>query len=335
MLEVTQKDKIDAVTGNFRPLCRFCGHASCDSLGGIAVSDMFAGRITDFPISGGQLWHCSDCDSMFRYPVLSESEYLALYESVNSDIWEDDALRKDQMLIHSAISQVLESGKILDVGCYAGQFLAAFSPSYDKFGVEPSQAAAVRAGDKVSPVKVRSPKASQTAAVRAGDKGIHVLGATINDIAPEMKFDCIVSIDVVEHLLDPVDFFNKAFQLLNPNGFLIISTGNPSSFAWRHIFKSRFWYVTNAEHVSFPSQKFIKNLTHKLGGEVVEVTNFCYADIGLKRSLIKLFGQCTYALSPKLYSAMRGLEGDGSRNPSIYSLGLFKDHHLIVIRKMH
>ncbi|MDO9205535.1 class I SAM-dependent methyltransferase [Methylotenera sp.] len=313
MLEVTQKDKIEAVTSNFKPLCRFCGHASCDSLGGIAVSDMFAGRITDFPISGGQLWHCSDCDSMFRYPVLSESDYLALYESVNSDIWEDDALRKDQILVHSAISHVLESGKILDVGCYAGQFLAAFSPSYDKFGVEPSQAAAVR----------------------AGDKGIHVLGATINDIAPEMKFDCIVSIDVVEHLLDPVDFFNKAFQLLNPNGFLIISTGNPSSFAWRHIFKSRFWYVTNAEHVSFPSQKFIKNLTHKLGGEVVEVTNFCYADIGFKRSLIKLFGQCTYALSPKLYSAMRGLEGDGSRNPSIYSLGLFKDHHLIVIRKMH
>ena len=311
MLETMQKNKRGAERFKFKPSCRLCGHAPCDSLGSIADSDMFAGRITDLPISGGQLWHCCDCDSMFRYPVLSEDEYLALYETVNSEIWEDDTLRKDQILVHSAISHVIKSGKILDVGCYAGQFLAALPSSFEKFGVEPSHAAAVR----------------------AVEKGIHVLGATINDIAPEMKFDCIVSIDVIEHLLNPVDFFNKAFQLLDSKGFLIISTGNPSCFAWRHIFKSRFWYVTNAEHVSFPSQKFITNKIQELGGEVINIINFRYADIGFKRSLVKMVGQCVYALSPKFYTIMRGVKVDESRNPSIYSLGLFKDHHLIVIRR--
>ena len=110
-------------------------------------------------------------------------------------------------------------------------------------------------------------------------------------------------------------------------------TGNPNCFSWRHIFKSRFWYVTNAEHVSFPSQKFITDMSNKLGAEVVEVINYRYADIGFKRSLVKLIGQCLYAISPKFYSAIRGAGADGSRNPSIYSLGLFKDHHLMVIRK--
>lgn len=311
MLNGVKKNVAGIISNELVPLCRFCGGDSCISIGKIEDSDMFAGQIVVKPIPGGHLWHCHTCDSLFRYPVLEEDEYLSLYESVDSEIWEDDALRKDQILAISAIKSVIQTGKILDVGCYAGQLLAALPYYFEKFGVEPSQAAAAK----------------------AKNKGIKVLGATITDIPADMKFDCIVSIDVIEHLINPIDFFNKAFQLLNPKGFLIISTGNPNSFAWQCIFKSHFWYVTNAEHVSFPSQKLITIKAQGLGGEVVNITNFRYANIGFKRSLIKLFGQCVYALSPKLYSTMRGIRGDGSRYPSIYSLGLFKDHHLIVIRK--
>lgn len=311
MAKVIESHKVVQKEDDAPPLCRFCMSNHCHSLGSIPDGDMFAGRILVKTIPGGHLWHCHTCDSLFRYPVLEEGEYLSLYESVDSEIWEDDALRKDQTLAISAIKSVIQTGKILDVGCYIGQLLASLPYYFEKFGVEPSQ----------------------TAAAKAENKGIKVLGATIADIPTDMKFDCIVSIDVIEHLINPIDFFNKAFQLLNLKGFLIISTGNPNCFAWQHIFKARFWYVTNAEHVSFPSQKFITNIVQELGGEVIDIVNFRYADIGFKRSLIKLFGQCVYALSPKLYSTMRGLGGDDSRYPSIYSLGLFKDHHLIVIRK--
>lgn len=293
------------------PLCRFCMSSLCHSLGNIPNSDMFAGRVVKSPIWGGQLWHCKNCDSQFRSPMLTEQEYLKLYESTGSEVWEDAKLRKDQILIHSVIKKLRQNGKILDVGCYAGQFLAALPISFERFGVEPSQAAAIK----------------------AADKGIKILGSTINDITEDNQFDFVVSIDVVEHLLDPVNFFNKSFQMLSPNGVLIISTGNPSSFAWKRIFKSRFWYVTNAEHVSYPSQKFIINLVQELGGEVIEIINFCYSNISFKRRLVKLFGQCVYGVYPKLYNLMRGVTNDGSRNPSIYSLGLFKDHHLIVMRK--
>lgn len=313
MLDNLMKSKTGSITNKFAPSCRFCGANTCNSLGEVADGDMFGGRVVGKPISGGQLWHCLDCNSMFRYPALSEKEYLALYESIDSEIWEDVCLRKDQVLVLSELHNVIEAGRILDVGCYAGQLLAALPNAYEKFGVEPSKAAAAK----------------------ASDKGIHVLGPSINQVAPNIKFDCIVSMDVIEHLLDPVDFFNKAFQLLSPKGFLIITTGNPNSFAWQHIFKSRFWYVTNAEHVSFPSQKFITRKAQELGGGVIKIVNFRYADIGVRRSIVKLFGQCVYALSPKLYTAMRGVGKDGSCSPSIYSFGLFKDHHLMILKKVH
>lgn len=58
--------------------------------------------------------------------------------------------------------------------------------------------------------------------------------------------------------------FPPGLDLLNPRGLLVISTGDPSSFAWRYVFKSRFWYVTNAEHVSFPSKKFIDEIAREM-----------------------------------------------------------------------
>lgn len=272
---------------------------------------MFAGGITTTPLHGGKLWHCSSCNSLFRDPVLSESEYMALYSAVDTNIWEENALRKDQTIVQSAVKRAVASGKVLDAGCFAGQFLSALPECYEKFGVEPSL------------------KATES----AKSKGVKMLGGTINDVPDNMQFDCIVSIDVLEHLLNPVSFIEKALQLLKPSGSLIISTGNPNSFAWRHIFKSRFWYVTNAEHVSFLSQKFIKALAKKNGCEVTEIENFKYADVGIKRTLVKLFGQSLFAISPKLYTLTRGTKVDNSKYPSIYSLGVFKDHHVITIRK--
>jgi SAM-dependent methyltransferase len=291
--------------------CRFCESADCQSLGDIADSDMFAGGITTTPLFGGKLWHCELCDSQFRHPVLSENDYLKLYTMNDSEVWEDIKLRKDQTIVRSAVSRAVSNGKVLDVGCFAAQFLSALPETYEKFGVEPSL----------------------KAAESAKNKGIKILGETISDVSNDMQFDCIVSIDVLEHMLNPVIFIEKSIQLLRPNGALIISTGNPSSFAWRHIFKSRFWYVTNAEHISFLSQKFIKALAIKNGCEVTEVVNFKYADIGLKRALVKLLGQSLFAISPRLYSLMRGKKIDNSKYPSIYSLGVFTDHHVITIRK--
>lgn len=296
---------------SLRPRCRVCGHEYCESMGAIPASDMFAGRIRPSPAPGGWLWRCPGCDSLFRHPVPAEEDYLSLYESVDCGVWQAGALRKDQKLVHAAVTRYIGGGRILDVGCFTGQLLCGFDASYEKFGVEPAV----------------------TAAESAKKKGIHVLGATLNDVPDEMRFDCILSIDVVEHLLDPARFFRRALDLLNPRGLLVISTGNPGSFAWRYVFKSRFWYVTNAEHVSFPSKKFIDGIAREMSSSVVETTNFRYDDPGLLRRSVKFAGQVVYAVSPRLYNLIRGRGGDGSRFPSIYSLGVFSDHHLIAVQR--
>lgn len=40
------------------------------------------------------------------------------------------------------------------------------------------------------------------------------------------SFDCVISVDVVEHLSDPASFFQEAARCLRPNGVLILCTPN-------------------------------------------------------------------------------------------------------------
>lgn len=104
---------------------------------------------------GGWLWRCPGCDSLFRHPVPAEEDYLSLYESVHCGVWQAGALRKDQKLVHAAVTRYIGGGRILDVGCFTGQLLCGFDASYEKFGVEPAV----------------------TAAESAKNKAIHVLGS--------------------------------------------------------------------------------------------------------------------------------------------------------------
>ena len=72
-------------------------------------------------------------------------------------------------------------------------------------------------------------------------------------------FDIITAFDVVEHLYDPYDFFSSVHKMLNPNGYLIILTGNPTSRPAKFS-KEKWWYYNYPEHVVFPSPKFFKNI---------------------------------------------------------------------------
>jgi cyclopropane fatty-acyl-phospholipid synthase-like methyltransferase len=137
---------------------------------------------------------------------------------------------------------------VLDVGCFTGSFLTFLGHDWQWFGVEPS----IEAGEL------------------ATRNGITLLGATLADIENgAITFDAIVAIDVVEHLADPLSFFQRTSKMLTPGGVLIILTGNTDALSWR-LHKNLYWYCSLPEHVSFFSRGVFDYISRRCGLQAVE-----------------------------------------------------------------
>ena len=94
-------------------------------------------------------------------------------------------------------------GRLLDVGCGAGDLLAALrADGWSVQGVEPQALGAARARD---------------------ERGLDVLTGRFEDVRlPESSFDAIVFSGVFEHLHDPVAALYRARALLAPGGFVAV-----------------------------------------------------------------------------------------------------------------
>jgi SAM-dependent methyltransferase len=84
-------------------------------------------------------------------------------------------------------------------------------------------------------------------ASRAQARGIPMLSAA--DLARESStFDLITAIEVLEHVVDPIDVLRQIAQLLKPGGVLFLTTGNANPYRNR---LPEWRYVIPEIHVSF------------------------------------------------------------------------------------
>jgi SAM-dependent methyltransferase len=95
-------------------------------------------------------------------------------------------------------------------------------------------------------------------------RGVKVLGATLDDVPPELMFDAILAIDVVEHITEPVPFFRAVARHLRPDGAFILQTGDLEAWTWR-LEGSRYWYCSLPEHVSFYNRRALAQLAARTG----------------------------------------------------------------------
>ncbi|HEY5993178.1 MAG TPA: class I SAM-dependent methyltransferase [Gallionellaceae bacterium] len=298
--------------------CSICGNGEALSLGKIPDCGEFAGQQVAPPIKGGELWRCKECGSMFRYPTLTADQYLALYQAAPGAVWEGGESRRNDYTEIYAFLQHHSGGAILDIGCHAGGFLAGLPNKFTKSGVEPSK----------------------LAAESAASKNINILGKTLDDVDAKPLFDVVVAIDVIEHVLDVEAFLRGALAHANKGGLLIISTGDPESFYWRRVFKSRFWYSSYPEHLAFPSYRYFYRFAQRYGLEAPEQIRFKYVNLRLLAVLSGFARQFAYAFFPALYFAYLKLRRDRKGNMEAVAAtvpfggpGIFTDHQLIIFRK--
>jgi 2-polyprenyl-3-methyl-5-hydroxy-6-metoxy-1,4-benzoquinol methylase len=111
-------------------------------------------------------------------------------------------------------------GKLLDVGCGNGSFLATMQElGWEVSGVEPDTKSANIARERLS------------------------VAVTVGTLEESRflsdSFDCITAHQTIEHMLDPIAFLAESFRILRPGGRLVVTTPNIASFG--HLVFRRCW----------------------------------------------------------------------------------------------
>jgi 2-polyprenyl-3-methyl-5-hydroxy-6-metoxy-1,4-benzoquinol methylase len=152
-----------------------------------------------------------------------------------------------------AVLNAKVSGRILDLGCGNGAFAGELNKNgYTVVGVEPSQSG-------VSQAKSRWP-----------DCEFHV-GSAYDNLAESLGvFDCVTSLEVVEHVYSPREYARTVFNVLKPGGVAVIST--PFHGYWKNLLlaitgklEAHFSPLWDHGHIKFWSEKSLTELLLETG----------------------------------------------------------------------
>jgi len=137
-----------------------------------------------------------------------------------------------------------KGGRLLELGCAYGFFLAAARPHFDVTGVE----------------------LAADAAAHARAQGLNVVTGAADEamLAGMAPFDVIVLLDVIEHLPDPAATLALCERHLNPGGIIVIATGDFGALPAR-LAGARWRLMTPPQHLWFFTRDSMRGLARSLG----------------------------------------------------------------------
>ena len=103
-------------------------------------------------------------------------------------------------------------------------------------------------------------------------QGIEVFAGSFTDFEPLAGLDVILMNNVLEHVIQPEQFIQKAWDLLEPGGLLRVQVPNDLSFAQYRIIKEmnpkRFYFFQPPEHLHYFDFSSLARLLEALGFEI-------------------------------------------------------------------
>jgi 2-polyprenyl-3-methyl-5-hydroxy-6-metoxy-1,4-benzoquinol methylase len=185
--------------------------------------------------SVGRIIRCLDCGFGFSETRPTEDQLSDIYRQMDVAVYESEAIGRIRTARrHLKILQryAPSPGRILDVGCASGKFLLeCVAAGWEVVGLEPSSLLSEQARELL-------PRSAE------------VLPLTLQETDfAESSFDAVTLWDVLEHVPDPLQFFERAFSLLRPGGVLLVNVPNLDSRQARWM--GRRWPMYLPEHLNY------------------------------------------------------------------------------------
>jgi SAM-dependent methyltransferase len=183
----------------------------------------------------GGLYRCPTCRLVFRSPMPPEEALRAAYAAMPVNSWAYDVPAHWEW-IRNCIHELAPNKRVLDVGCFRGDFLATLPSEFTRFGVEPN---------------------AEASGIAAG-RSITILGREAMDELPgsEESFGAIVMMDVAEHVPDPATVFRHLRRYLAPGGVLLVFTGNSEHWLAR-LSLPFYWYMSFPIHLVYLGTRYM------------------------------------------------------------------------------
>ena len=221
-------------------VCPLCGHSSF----------IPAGRSAGHPVV-----RCEACQLHLLNPQPSEAELVEIYHPTYSFFGAEPGAEACVSRVKQATadhyldrlaSAGMTGGDLLEVGCGDGDFLArAAQRNFQVEGIDYSIHSCQKAQAKLG----------ATARISRGE---------INLLADRRAaYDLCVAADVIEHVRQPAAFLRTVFDLLRPQGWVLIVTPNLDSLAAR-LMGSR-WLEYKAEHLYYYTPKTLRRQLAQAG----------------------------------------------------------------------
>ena len=217
-----------------------------------------AAPVWQFANDGFDLVRCGTCTLLYVGQGPARIDFKTLYgqafytggsDAVFADYVGQQAARRAHarrklLLLRTLPPRIARSGKLLDVGCAAGFFLARAQAHYSVQGVELSDWSSACARDHL-----RLP--------------VHT-GTLHSAALPSSHFDVITLCDVIEHVPDPVPLLTEAARVLKPNGRLVLTTGDIGS-AYAQALGEHWHLMTPPWHLSMFSRATLARVAAAAG----------------------------------------------------------------------
>jgi len=229
------------------------------------------------------------------------SDVLSYYQLMEDPEYESGRLARIRQFndILKELSRWKTGGRLLDVGAGTGMLVEqALAWGFEAQGIEPSE----------------------WMALQAEKRGLPVIAGTLPDQRVAGPYGAITLLDVIEHVSDPSGTLARIHDLLEPSGYLLLTTPDVDSFAAK-VMGKRWWHFRIA-HISYFNSETIDLLLQRSGFEVVQIRRTgWYFELSylVERLIVFIPGVSSFPL-PKMVSKI------------IVPLNLF-DSMLLVCRK--
>jgi 2-polyprenyl-3-methyl-5-hydroxy-6-metoxy-1,4-benzoquinol methylase len=200
-----------------------------------------------YEVRGSTLDRCARCRFVQVREQPSAEELRAIYAGgyLGKGKYEDlTAQRRENERRLALLEQagVPAGGRVLEVGCATGEFIALAGERFDMWGLDLSPVA-------IDLARTKNPRfAAQIAS-----------GFIEEQAFQPAQFDAIVLWDVIEHLWDPRKVCHELVRYLRPGGTLLLSTPDIGA-ATARLMRNRWAFMTPPEHLGFFSTPSLEYL---------------------------------------------------------------------------